>query len=131
MPETEFALVTISFKAYKAQHDLIKRAAEKAGSDTDADYMRETLIAAAARQLGEPMPIFPPIVRGRGGSLIAQAAARMGLSREQFEQRAPHIYAAQSLGLIQPPAVAAQPAKAKSGEHAIAQAQPQARANRR
>lgn len=102
MPETEFDLTTISFKAYRQQSELIANAAKAAGYEVISDYMREVLTQAACKQLGQAPPILPPIIRGRGSSLIAQAAAKLGMSREQFDRRAAHLYAAQALGLVQP-----------------------------
>jgi hypothetical protein len=85
-----------------------------------SDYMREVLTAEAARRLGEPVPMLPPIIRGRGSSLIAQAAAKMGMTREQFDRRAAHLYAAQTLGLLDPkPAPQSKRKAAQSGEHAV------------
>jgi uncharacterized protein (DUF1778 family) len=123
--DAAFNLVTISFRGYTQQRDLINRAADNAGM-SPSDYMREVLTAEAARRLGEPMPVLPPIIRGRGSSLIAQAAAKMGMTREQFDRRAAHLYAAQTLGLLSPPAL--QPTKkqatSQSGEYRIDATQP-------
>lgn len=103
MPESEFDLVTISFRCYKGQQDLIKRAAEKLGAENESEHMRDVLVSASAKTLGLPVPTFPPIVRGRGGSLIAQAAVKMGLSQEQLLRRGGHLLAAQVLGLMPEP----------------------------
>ena len=120
-----FALVTISFRSYEKQRDLVNRAADNAGM-TPSDYMREVMTADACRRLNEPMPILPPIIRGRGSSLVAQAAAKMGMTREQFDRRAAHLYAAQMLGLVvtQTAPISERPAASKSGQHRISSRPP-------
>jgi uncharacterized protein (DUF1778 family) len=118
--DSSFDLITVSFRAYNQQRDLINLAADNAGM-TPSDYMREIMTAESARRLGEPMPVLPPIIRGRGSSLIAQAAAKMGMTREQFDRRAAHLYAAQTLGLLTPVPVATTLKRkaSQSGEHAV------------
>lgn len=93
-----FQLTTVSFRCYNVQAQLIAEAAEGANM-TVSDYGRELLVSDAARRLGRALPMVPPIIRGRGGSLIAQAASKLGLSRAEFEDYASRLAAADVLGM--------------------------------
>lgn len=99
---TEYQLVTFSFKLYPNQKAFIEEAAEHSKSETilnASDFAREMLLSDAEVILSKKRPYAAPIVRGRGGSLVAQAAAKLGLSRQEFESRAAQHFAADTLGL--------------------------------
>jgi len=91
-------LVNISLRLYAVHRDLIDRAAALDPDRTLSDYCRDVLVMQAALDLNEEIPAVPEIKRGRGGSLINQAAAKLGMSREEFESRAALAFAAQTLG---------------------------------
>ena len=91
-------LVTVSFRCYRVHRDLLDRAAALVPERTVSDYIREILPLQCAIDLHEELPNVPSIERGRGGSMVAQAAAKLGMSREEFEQHAAVVLAAQALG---------------------------------
>ncbi len=91
-------LVNISLRLYAVHRDLIDRAAALEPDRTLSDYCRDILVTQAALDLNEEIPQVPEIRRGRGGSLVSQAAAKLGISREDFEAQAALAYAAQTLG---------------------------------
>ena len=97
-----FELVNISVRLYKVQRDLIDRASAlwgEARPDTSlSDYIREVLTERAAADLGVAAPVVPDIQRGRGNSLIRQAAAKLGMTVEAFELAAVRMAASQALG---------------------------------
>lgn len=100
-PALQFELVGMSVRMYRAHIDLIDRAvavraAKEPGFDR-SDYIRETMVLQAAIDLGVEPPVVPEIVRGRGGSLTDRAAARLGMTRAEFEQSAIRAMAAQAL----------------------------------
>jgi hypothetical protein len=101
-PALAFELVNVSVRMYRAHLELLERAvALKQAADptyTTSDYIRETLALQAAIDLGVDVPVMPDIVRGRGGSLSDRAAARLGMSKAEFEQAAIRAMAAQALG---------------------------------
>lgn len=90
-------LVNISVRLYRAQRDLIDRANELVPDRTLSEYVRDVMTMQAALDLGEELPRVPEIRHGRGGSMVAQAAAKLGLTREEFEQQAIKYAAAQAL----------------------------------
>lgn len=99
-----FELCNISIRLYRVQRDLIDRAVERISAKKGnpdyslSDYTREVLTLQAAIDTETEPPIVPDITRGRGGSLIMQAAAKLGMTREEFEQAAIRNAAAQALG---------------------------------
>ena len=112
-------LVTVSFKIYQCHKDLIDRAAALVEGRTASDYFRDVMPMQAALDLGVELPKTPDINRGRSGGLIAQAAAKLGLSKEDFESHAAKLLAAQTLGAdaienrpssVPPPKSASRPA---------------------
>lgn len=94
---TELETVTVSFKAYRIQHDLIEQAAEKQGQSI-SDFCRDTLTERATAVTGKRLPQLPPLQRGRYGSMINQAATKLGLTRAQYEAKALAEHAAAQLG---------------------------------
>ncbi len=103
---THLNLVNVSVRMFQVHRDLIEEAAALVPGRTISDYMRDTLAMQAALDLNRELPRVPEINRGRNGSMIAQAAAKLGLSREEFEQQAIRAMAAQTLGadaLVTPP----------------------------
>ncbi len=101
IPAIQYDLVSVSVRMYRAHLDLIDRAvvlraAKHPGFDR-SDYIRETMALQASIDLGVELPHMPEIVRGRGGSLVDQAAAQLGMSRAEFEQNAIRAMAAQAL----------------------------------
>lgn len=91
-------LVNISVRLYRCQRDLIDRAANLRGPDCSlSDYVRDVLTMQAALDLGVELPRVPDINRGRAGGMVAQAAAKLGMSREDFEAQAIRYAAAQAL----------------------------------
>jgi hypothetical protein len=102
-----FELIGISVRVYRAHLDQMRRAvALKQAHDptyTDSDYVRELIALQSAIDLGEEPIAAPPIVRGRGGSLIDQAAAQLGMSRHEFEQHAIRQMAAAALSAHEEP----------------------------
>lgn len=111
-------LVNISLRLYAVHRDLIDRAAALEPGRSLSDYCRDTLVMQAALDLGEELPHVPEIKRGRGGSLVNQAAAKLGITREEFEAQAALAWAAQTLGadaLENRPATTPPPAKKPSG----------------
>lgn len=91
-------LVNFSVRLYQVQKDLIERASKKMGHETPSDYIRDTLTYQAALDLGEELPVVPEITRGRGGSIVSQAAAKLGMTVLDFERSAARVMAAQTLG---------------------------------
>lgn len=143
---TELELVTVSFKAYRVASEFIHEAAEKSGLSV-SDFCRETMVERAANVLGRALPQLPPLQRGRYGNMVAQAATKLGLTRQQFEAQAAQQAAAHALGYtvlmgrpdggfttILPPAE--QPPKRPSGSYSkvldtkapVVQVRPRARA---
>ncbi len=94
---SDLELVTISFRVYKIHRDLIEQAAAKVEGRTISDYVRETTTIRAAADCGVMLPQVPEIVRGRHGSLVAQAANRLGMTRAEFEAKAIQMAAEQAL----------------------------------
>lgn len=90
-------LVNVSVRMFQVHRDLIEEAAALVPGRTISDYMRDTLAMQAALDLNRELPRVPEINRGRNGSMIAQAAAKLGMSREEFEQQAIRAMAAQTL----------------------------------
>lgn len=90
-------LVNVSVRMFQVHRDLIEEAAALVPGRTISDYMRDTLAMQAALDLNRDLPRVPEINRGRNGSMIAQAAAKLGMSREEFEQQAIRAMAAQTL----------------------------------
>ncbi len=90
-------LVNISVRLYRAQRDLIDRANSLVPDRTLSEYVRDVMTMQAALDLGVELPRVPEIRHGRGGSMVAQAAAKLGLTREEFEQQAIRYAAAQAL----------------------------------
>ena len=95
---TYLNLVNVSVRMYQVHRDLIEEAAALVPGRTVSDYMRDTLAMQAALDLNRELPRVPEINRGRNGSMIAQAAAKLGLSRDEFEAQAIRAMAAQTLG---------------------------------
>lgn len=91
-------LVNVSVRMFQVHRDLIEEAAALVPGRTISDYMRDTLAMQAALDLNRDLPRVPEINRGRNGSMIAQAAAKLGMSREDFEAQAIRAMAAQTLG---------------------------------
>lgn len=132
---THLDLVNVSVRMYKVHRDMVEQAAALVPNRTISDYMRDTLAMQAALDLNIELPHTPDINRGRNGSMIAQAAAKLGLSREDFEAQAIRAMAAQTLGAdalenrpstvpppasgtlpaVRPGAYSAQPAKRLTG----------------
>lgn len=114
---THLDLVNVSVRMYQVRRDLIERAAALEPGRTVSDYMRDTLAMQAALDLNVDLPRVPEINRGRNGSMIAQAAAKLGMSREDFEAQAIRSAAALTLEAdvfkspgTTPPASGARPA---------------------
>jgi uncharacterized protein (DUF1778 family) len=103
---THLNLVNVSVRMFQVHRDLIEEAAALVPGRTISDYMRDTLAMQAALDLNRELPRVPEINRGRNGSMIAQAAAKLGMSRDEFEQQAIRAMAAQTLeadALVTPP----------------------------
>jgi uncharacterized protein (DUF1778 family) len=94
---THLNLVNVSVRMFQVHRDMIEEAAALVPNRTISDYMRDTLAMQAALDLNRELPRVPEINRGRNGSMIAQAAAKLGMSREEFEQQAIRAMAAQTL----------------------------------
>lgn len=99
---SQFDLISKSVRMYRSHVELLERAvALKQASNpayTESDYIRETLALQAAIDLGVEVPPTPEILRGRGSSLVDRAAAQLGMTRAEFEQRSIQAMAAQALG---------------------------------
>lgn len=95
---THLNLVNVSLRLYQVHRELLERAAALVPGRTISDYMREVLPMQAALDLNVELPHTPDIHRGRGGSIVAQAAAKLGMTREEFEAQAARAMAAQTLG---------------------------------
>lgn len=98
MTTKSLEVVPMSIRIYQAHRDIIEQAAALVEGRTLSDYVREVLVAHAADELGVEVPAVPEITRGRAGSLAAQAAARLGVSKQEFEREAIRLMAAQTLG---------------------------------
>jgi hypothetical protein len=100
-PAVAFELVGMSVRMYRAHLELVDRAValrqEKTPDFDRSDYIRETMTLQAAIDLGVEVPFMPPILRGRGGSLADRAAAKLGMTRADFEESAIRAMAAQAL----------------------------------
>lgn len=94
---TSLDLCSVSFRMYQVHKDLIEKAAAMVPGRTASDYMRETLAMQAALDLNVELPRVPDINRGRAGGLVNQAAAKLGMTREEFELLAVRHMAAQTL----------------------------------
>jgi uncharacterized protein (DUF1778 family) len=91
-------LVNVSVRLYAVHKQMVEQAAALVPNRTPSDYIREVLSYQAALDLNVELPPVPEVTRGRGGSLISQAAAKLGLSRQEFEAQAARAFAAQTLG---------------------------------
>jgi uncharacterized protein (DUF1778 family) len=103
---THLELVNVSVRMYQIHKDLIEKAAAMVPGRTPSDYIREVLAMQAALDLNIELPHTPDINRGRAGGLVNQAAQKLGMSREDFEQLAIKHMAAQTLesnALVTPP----------------------------
>lgn len=63
-----------------------------------ADFIRIAAAEKVGRVLREPVSEIPPVIRGRGGSLVAQAAKKAGISTKEFEAKAVELVAMQAMG---------------------------------
>jgi uncharacterized protein (DUF1778 family) len=94
---TSLDLVSASVRLYSVHKELIDRAAKLVPGRSTSDYIRETMAMQAALDLGVELPVTPDINRGRAGGLVNQAAAKLGMTRDQFEALAVRHMAAQTL----------------------------------
>lgn len=93
----DYTTTNVTFRLYQIEKDLIQEAADKTGV-TLSDYVRPIVRAQVEKDLNRKLPEFPPVKRGRAGSLVAQAAASLGMSRAEFEAKAAEHFAADTLG---------------------------------
>ncbi len=103
---THLELVNVSVRMYQIHRDLLEKAAALVPGRTVSEYIRETLAMQAALDLNVDLPAVPDINRGRAGGLVNQAAAKLGMTREEFELLAVRHMAAQTLesnALMTPP----------------------------
>lgn len=63
-----------------------------------ADFIRLATAERVAKILKEDVSAIPPVIRGRGGSYIAQAAKKNGISTKEFEALAGEAMAMLALG---------------------------------
>lgn len=63
-----------------------------------ADFIRIATAERVGRILKEDVSEIPPVIRGRGGSLVAQAAKKAGISTKEFEAKAVELVAMQAMG---------------------------------
>jgi hypothetical protein len=65
---------------------------------TVAHFIRLATAEKVAEVLHEEVADIPPVIRGRGGSMVAQLAKELGVSQEVFAQKAAELIAAQRFG---------------------------------
>lgn len=63
-----------------------------------ADFIRISAAERVAKILKEDVSDIPPVIRGRGGSLVAQAAKKAGIPTKEFEAKAVELVAMQAMG---------------------------------
>jgi hypothetical protein len=85
-------------KAKEAVDVLNKEKGEGEQKLTVAELIRISLAEKVASVLNEDVAELPPVVRGRGGSMVSQLAKELGISKEQLEQKAAELIAAQRFG---------------------------------
>lgn len=99
-------LVQVGFQAYRIHNDMIKEATERERERlglpklSTASYMRRKLLPLIAAELGVECPEFLSL--DGPNDLIAQAAAKRGISVKDFQALAAKEFAARELGLQQP-----------------------------
>jgi hypothetical protein len=95
MAPSEYSWVYLSARVRGKHADLVRRAAEKEGTDV-AKYIRNLVIPWAAADLGEGAPDMSEYA---DESSVQEAARRAGLSVREYEARAAKMLAARELGL--------------------------------
>jgi hypothetical protein len=138
---TSLTMQTVPARIHTFLYDKIKQCVDME-NQTRPDGTREMNIAdfiriAAAEKVGrvlkEPVSEIPPVIRGRGGSLPAQAAKKSGLSSGEFQATAVEILSMITLGYNADDLIAKlisgetqvvggnqpQHAKPKSGQHQV------------
>jgi len=99
-------LLTIPTRVHGFLNEKMKLAVAKLNSErkegerelTVADFLRMGAAEKVARVLGEEVAELPPVVRGRGGSMTAQLAKKLGISQEELGKRAAELIASQHFG---------------------------------
>jgi|SRR6478735_2345796 len=65
---------------------------------TVAHFIRLAAAEKVASVLHEDVSEIPPVIRGRGGSMSAQLAKKLGISQDELGRRAADLIAAQAFG---------------------------------
>lgn len=99
-------LLTVPVRIHSFLNDKVKQCVEmenKTAPDnhrqmTAQEFIRQATAEKVARTLREEISEIPPVIRGRGGSLVAQLAKQLGVTRQQLESKAAEIIAAQAFG---------------------------------
>ena len=76
---------SFSVRVWEEQLEIIEKAARKHSFESTAEYVRNRLMPIAAKDLGVPLPEFPPFVWKKTGPL-KQVAAATGMSKKQLER---------------------------------------------
>lgn len=100
------ALLTIPTRIHSFLNDKVKECVELENKQlpeggrplTSADFIRVAVAERVSRVLHEDVSDIPPVIRGRGGSLVAQTAKRLGISQEEFQRRAAELVAGHAFG---------------------------------
>lgn len=103
---TSLQMQTVPARIHTFLYDKIKKCVDME-NQTRPDHEREMNIAdfiriAAAEKVGrvlkEEIMAIPPVIRGRGGSVVAQAVKKSGKSSQEFQAKATEIVAMLTMG---------------------------------
>jgi hypothetical protein len=104
--QTSLALQTVPVRIHSFLYEKVKECVAME-NDTKpqheremgmADFIRLATAERVAKILKEDVSTLPPVIRGRGGSYVSQAAKKAGISTKEFEAIAIEATAMLALG---------------------------------